>query len=556
MRQTAMLLQLLSFGTLFWPPKTQAGRNHPATSALAMFPGTETPRRCESIHASLCRDVGYNSTSMPGLLGFELQSDANKQLLTFRPLLRLGCSKQLLFFLCSSHFPLCDETVLKPIGPCAGMCQAVHQQCAPLLRKFHFEWPESLNCHRFLPHNGPDHMCMESLEDKVAAEREIEVWNHNGKDTKEACRHLGFYHNRYTFVAALNCCVPRCDNNGLYPHSERFFIDVWMGLWSSMIFFIGIVTLLTFIVEPRRFPYPQRSFIFFTACHTIQAVAYLIRLAIGQRRASCKILSMTVPTTAYLPLNGLANSACATIFVLRYFSMMAAAAWWVAGGLTWYLATAYQWGAEALAAYAAYLHAAAWALPALQTGVVLVWRCVAPDALTALCYLGNGKPEAIAVLSLSPLMAFWVIGSGFYAVSLVCMRRIRASLHSPGTKCHQLQVQTVKLAAFSLLTAIPMVASVVCRFLQLDLARRLPGPERDSGLGLGPSAFIIASDLIPGAAALVWVASSKTLQTWRGFVSRTEQWQYEEATRTGKWRVSDNGREEGGVCKPGQETVV
>ena len=78
---------------------------------LAQMCRTEVVRSCEPIKLDLCRGIGYGQTSMPNLVGHDLQKDAQLQLQTFTPLIQYGCSSQLQFFLCSVYVPMCTEKV-------------------------------------------------------------------------------------------------------------------------------------------------------------------------------------------------------------------------------------------------------------------------------------------------------------------------------------------------------------------------------------------------------------------------------------------------------------
>lgn len=46
---------------------------------------------CEPIRIEMCRGLGYNVTTMPNLVGHELQGDADFTLQTFSPLIQYGC---------------------------------------------------------------------------------------------------------------------------------------------------------------------------------------------------------------------------------------------------------------------------------------------------------------------------------------------------------------------------------------------------------------------------------------------------------------------------------
>ena len=116
---------------------------------------------CEPITADVCRDVGYNVTRMPNLLGQNLQADAIMTLQTYQPLIQIGCSDQLEFFLCSVFLPMCIDGLTDPIGPCQTLCDTVQQDCGPILNEFGFDWPEVLTCSTFPVPNNHVNLCME-----------------------------------------------------------------------------------------------------------------------------------------------------------------------------------------------------------------------------------------------------------------------------------------------------------------------------------------------------------------------------------------------------------
>ena len=109
-----------------------------------------THGKCEKITVPLCKDIAYNETIMPNLLKHRDQDAAGLEVHQFFPLVKVKCSKQLKFFLCSMYVPVC--TVLDDaIPPCRSMCNEARTGCEGLMNKFGFEWPESLACERFPP---------------------------------------------------------------------------------------------------------------------------------------------------------------------------------------------------------------------------------------------------------------------------------------------------------------------------------------------------------------------------------------------------------------------
>lgn len=104
--------------------------------------------RCEAIAVPLCQDLSYNKTIMPNLLNHTTQEEAGLEVHQFFPLVKVQCSPQLNYFLCSVYTPVC--TILdRPVPPCRNLCLAARDGCETLMNSFGFQWPESLDCDKF-----------------------------------------------------------------------------------------------------------------------------------------------------------------------------------------------------------------------------------------------------------------------------------------------------------------------------------------------------------------------------------------------------------------------
>uniref|UniRef100_A0A3P9MED7 FZ domain-containing protein n=1 Tax=Oryzias latipes TaxID=8090 RepID=A0A3P9MED7_ORYLA len=84
---------------------------------------------------------------MPNMLGHKTQDEAGLEVHQFSPLVNVQCSPHLKPFLCSVYTPKCVSG--RRQAPCKTLCEQARSSCEPLLRKFGFQWPETLNCEEF-----------------------------------------------------------------------------------------------------------------------------------------------------------------------------------------------------------------------------------------------------------------------------------------------------------------------------------------------------------------------------------------------------------------------
>jgi frizzled protein 5/8 len=112
--------------------------------------------KCTEITLHMCRDIGYNLTSFPNAMGHQSQDDAALEIHQFWPLVKVNCSPDLKFFLCSIYTPLCLEEYTRPFPVCRSVCERARDGCAPLMLRFSFAWPQTMSCEKF-----PNNLCME-----------------------------------------------------------------------------------------------------------------------------------------------------------------------------------------------------------------------------------------------------------------------------------------------------------------------------------------------------------------------------------------------------------
>lgn len=119
-----------------------------SSTSISSMNGFSTTRKCEHITIPMCKNLDYNQTVFPNLLGHTTQSEAGPAIAQFNPLIKVKCSEDIRLFLCTVYAPVC--TVLeKPIQPCRELCLSAKNGCESLMKKFGFQWPDQLDCNKF-----------------------------------------------------------------------------------------------------------------------------------------------------------------------------------------------------------------------------------------------------------------------------------------------------------------------------------------------------------------------------------------------------------------------
>nr|XP_060641589.1 frizzled-10 [Anolis sagrei ordinatus] len=503
--------------------------------------------RCQPIAIPMCQDIGYNVTRMPNLMGHEDQREAAIQLHEFAPLVEYGCHGHLRFFLCSLYAPMCTEQVSAPIPACRVMCEQARLKCSPVMEQFTFRWPDSLDCSRLPSKNDPNFLCMEapsngSEEPPKAGPLPPLFRPHRPAEHEppppppkgaSSCGNPGKFRRVEKSASCAPLCSPGVDV--YWSRQDKRFAAIWIGVWSVLCFFSSAFTVLTFLVDPQRFKYPERPIIFLSMCYCVYSLGYLIRLFSGAESVACDRDSGQL----YVIQEGLESTGCTLVFLVLYYFGMASSLWWVILTLTWFLAAGKKWGHEAIEANSSYFHLAAWAVPAVKTIVILVMRRVAGDELTGVCYVGSMDVDALTGFVLVPLACYLVIGTSFILSGFVALFHIRRVMKTGGENTDKLEKLMVRIGVFSVLYTVPATCVIACYFyerLNMDYWKVLAMQQKckvngnqTKHLDCTMSKSIPAVEifmakvfmlLVVGITSGMWIWTSKTLQSWQNVCSQ------------------------------------
>lgn len=338
--------------------------------------------KCKFINVPFCQGIAYNETIFPNILGHQTQEEAGLEVHQYFPLLKVHCSPDLQFFLCSVFVPVC--TILdQPIPPCRPLCLSAKEGCEGIIKQFGFVWPEYLNCDTFPEVSEPENLCVPLNKTSVTPNNPgngIVTTKHPLPKFKSP------YHEKdYGFVCPEQFKVPevleysfkvgeKIEKNCGAPCKKMFFEEqrpfsrVWVGTWAILCTASCLFTVCTFLIDTNRFRYPERPIIFLSVCYMMVAIAYVIGFFAGDSIA-CRdpYPSKYGVVTESTITQGTKYELCTILFMVLYFFSMASSIWWVVLTLTWFLAAGKKWGHEAIEANSQYFHLAAWAIPAVKT---------------------------------------------------------------------------------------------------------------------------------------------------------------------------------------------
>lgn len=235
--------------------------------------------RCEPITINLCMNIPYNETIMPNLMNHQKQEDAGQEVHQFAPLVKMKCSPDLRFFLCTVYAPVCT-IIDRAIPPCRSLCESARAGCERLMNSFGFTWPDNLDCSK-LPENGGPELCVGHNETtppepsppvypppRMPVAEFQPSWTGGpkpyGSGFMLGARDFGFvcpvqfkvphdlgYSLKVGDKVEDNCGAP-CDGM-FFTERERRFSRVWVGTWASFCAASCFFTFLTFLIDTDRF---------------------------------------------------------------------------------------------------------------------------------------------------------------------------------------------------------------------------------------------------------------------------------------------------------------
>jgi len=519
-------------------------------------------QKCQEITVPMCRNIEYNMTSFPNQFNHGDQQEAAIEVHQFWALVEINCAKDLKFFLCSMYTPICLPNYPQSIKACRSVCLRTRDGCEKYMKKFGFEWPDHMNCDLFPEHASSKEVCMDPVDaNQQKINQKLKI-NHKIKSFRSES---GIKGNAYVInrpynvqsesdnkmeavVHSTTCPVPfifltdvtdkRFDKystgnvaNCLQPchsmyftQSQQQFAITWLMIWSIICFVCSLFTYLTFLIEPKRFKYPERPIVYLSVCYLFISFGYLLRFIIGHEKMACDL-------DGSIKYNS-TQTYCTLSFMLIYFFGMASSIWWCIISLTWFLAAGLKWSTESIAKYGVYFHCVAWLIPFVKTLAILSKSLVDPDSLSGVCYVGNLNVENLKLFVLVPSIVYLTIGLTFLVFGFVSLFNLRNSIIIDDLKkleANKLEKLMIRIGIFSILYTVPCTCVIACQFyeyfykpkwekIMMTNCKHGKCLLRDQKQSFEWEFFIYLlkyfMSLIAGITVCFWVLTSKTIQSW------------------------------------------
>ncbi|MGH0139751.1 UNVERIFIED_CONTAM: hypothetical protein FKN15_043172 [Acipenser sinensis] len=374
----------------------------------------------------------------------------------FVPLISLSCSPEVHKFMCEAFVPACTDQN-KVIHPCRSLCERVHSDCGKVMDTFGVTWPPELDCGRL-------EECRGSQPATPAPSTKHAVTQ---KTTQPVQRDYGFWCplklktpvGQGSMFLGVSDCAPPCANM-YFTSNEIKFAKNFIGIVSIICLCATLFTFFTFLIDVKRFRYPERPIIFYAVCYSIVSLIYFTGFLLDNSTACNKANEKLGRMETVV--QGSQNKACTVLFMLLYFFSTAGTVWWVILTITWFLAAGPKWSCEAIEKKAVWFHSSAWGIPGALTVMLLAMNKVEGDSISGVCFVGLYDVDALRYFVLAPLCTGVVVGLSLLLAGIISLNHVRQVIQHDERNQEKLKKFMIRIGVFSGLYLVPLVTLLGC----------------------------------------------------------------------------------------------
>ncbi|XP_034947663.1 protein smoothened [Chelonus insularis] len=438
-------------------------------------------------------------------------------------------------FLCSLFMPQCNNNTVEL--PSQEFCKKVSGPCRILFN--HTIWPNFINCEntKLFPK-----MCNDYMRDYYF-------------NTSTKCINpLISTENSLAIFEGVEGCGTQC-NDPLYTPEQQNQIHSFI-FWGAVISGVfNLFTVITFLIDWRSAnKYPALVIFYINCCFLISCIGWLAQFTSGNRESIvCRkdgTLRMNEPSGGSL--------SCVVVFVLIYYSSMAATVWFVILTYAWHMRfQALSTIQDKIDKKSAYFHLIAWCLPLVLTVTIIALGEVDGNSVTGICFVGYTNHIIRSGFLLGPILVGILIGGYFLSRGLVTLIRLKISSQEIISERASVKIRgtIIRMGCFSVFTFLAVVITVYCHMYDFQNSSKWHQSFRDYMICLitkysedseckmkyKPSVtklqLHLLAPFLAGVLMSSWVWTSSTIDTWIRFLRRTFNCESEEPVKLKKHKV-------------------
>ncbi|XP_043253743.1 protein smoothened [Colletes gigas] len=497
------------------------------------------PAKCVEMQKSTCMGtrLTYTTTTLDLIPEHVTQDMIEERLHVLQALRHMPkCWAVVQPLLCSIFMPKCiNDTVDLPSQE---MCKIVSGPCRIVFN--HTIWPSFVKCENteLFPR-----LCKNDIRDLK--------FNISGKCLKP----LIPTDNALAIFEGVEGCGTQCNDPFFTPdeHKQIHSFIAWAaGICGSF----NLFTVITFLIDWRSAnKYPALVIFYINCCFMVSCIGWLAQFTPGSREVIvCRkdgTLRMSEPSGE--------NLSCVVVFVLVYYSLLAAMVWFVILTYAWHMSfQALGKIQDRIDKKGAYFHLIAWCFPLVLTVTIMALGEIDGNSVTGICFVGYANHAVRAWFLLGPVMIVLLVGGYFLSRGLITLIRLKITSQEIISEraSSKIRETIVRMGLFSIFTFTAVVVTFYCHIYEFQHSWEWRRSFRnymicaittkyldisECKMEVRPSAakmqLHLLSPFFAGILMSSWVWTGSTVDTWTRFLRRTFNCETEEPIRLKKHKV-------------------
>ncbi|XP_043578808.1 protein smoothened isoform X2 [Bombus pyrosoma] len=518
-----------------------------STYLLDRYPMRELPpdslnchraAKCVEMQRSTCMGtrLSYTTTTLDLIPEHVTQDIVEEKLHVLQALRHMPkCWAVVQPLLCSIFMPKCiNDTVDLPSQE---MCKMVSGPCRIVFN--HTIWPSFVKCENtdLFPR-----LCKNDI-------RELK-FNISGKCLKP----LVPTDNALAIFEGVEGCGTQC-NDPLFTPDEHKQIHSFIAWAAGICGSFNLFTVITFLIDWRSAnKYPALVVFYINCCFMMSCIGWLVQFTGSREVIVCRkdgTLRMSEPSGE--------NLSCVVVFVLVYYSLMAAMVWFVILTYAWHMSfQALGKIQDRIDKKGSYFHLIAWCLPLVLTVTIMALGEIDGNSVTGICFVGYTNHAVRAWFLLGPVLIVLLVGGYFLCRGLITLIRLKISSQEIISEraSSKIRETIVRTGLFSIFTFAAVVVTFYCHIYEFQHSEEWRQSFRnymicaittkyldisECKMEVRPSAakmqLHLLSPFFAGILMSSWVWTGSTVDTWTRFLRRTFNCETEEPIRLKKHKV-------------------